>query len=95
MNSWLNNATDEQRESFVDAIFSVLEATGERSFADIKANWRTAAPKMAAAAARLDAKDRAIVLEAVADVTRALLPSRLRVEQVKKIRDVMERRSVV
>ena len=92
VNAWLANATDEQREGFVDAIFSVFEATGESSFADIKANWRTAAPKMAAAAAKLDAEDRGMVLQAVSDVTRALLPSRSRVEQVKKMWKAFERK---
>ena len=81
VNAWLANATDEQREGFVDAIFSVFEAAGENSFADIKANWRTAAPKMLAAAAKLDAKDRDIVLSAIGDVARTMLPSRTKVEQ--------------
>ncbi|MBR3223829.1 MAG: DUF2974 domain-containing protein [Atopobiaceae bacterium] len=75
INAWLSNATDEERERFVDAVFSVIEASGEPTFGNIKANWRTAVPLMTVAASRLDAGDRDLVLQAMGDVARAMLPS--------------------
>ncbi len=76
INAWLTNATDEERERFVDAVFSVIEASGEPTFGSIKANWRTAVPRMTTAASKLDARDRELVFQAMGDVTRAMLPSR-------------------
>lgn len=76
LNSYLANSQPEEREHIVDAIFSVLEASGEDTFAGVKANWKTAFPKMAIAASVLDAKERSIVLNAVGKIVGKMLPSK-------------------
>ena len=75
VNEWLATTSAEERERFVDAIFTVIGAAGQDSFADIKATWRTSAPKMAMAARDLDPKDRQIVMAAAGDLIRAVVPS--------------------
>lgn len=75
INEWLATASDEDRERFIDLVFSVISASGEESFGQIKRNWRTAVPHMIAAAMRLDASDRELVLTALGDILRAMLPN--------------------
>lgn len=82
INAWLSNATAEDRERFVDAVFDVLAAAGEDTMAGIKANWRTSVPKMALAASQLPPKDRDLVVMAVVDVLRAMIPARPQVAQL-------------
>ncbi len=76
VNEWLSNASDQEREDFVDAVFSVLGAAGEPTMGGIKANWRTTVPRMLAAVALLDPARRKVVTTAVGDVIRTLVPSR-------------------
>ncbi len=76
LNAWLSNAAAADRERFVDAVFGVLAAAGEDTMAGIKANWRTSVPKMALAASQLPPEDRDLVVTAVVDVLRAMIPAR-------------------
>jgi hypothetical protein len=76
LNSYLANSEPKEREHIVDAIFSVLEASGEDTFAGVKANWKTAFPKMLIAASVLDAEERSIVLSAVGEIVGKMLPSK-------------------
>ena len=75
VNEWLATTSTEERERFVDAIFTVIGAAGQDSFADIKATWRTSMPKMAMAARDLDPQDRKIVMEAAVELVGAVIPS--------------------
>lgn len=75
VNEWLATTSTEERERFVDAIFTVIGAAGQDSFADIKATWRTSMPKMAMAARDLDPRDRKIVMEAAVELVGAVIPS--------------------
>ena len=75
VNEWLATTSVEERERFVDAIFTVVGAAGQDSFADIKATWRSSVPKMAMAARGLDPRDRRIVMAAAGDLIRAVVPS--------------------
>ena len=75
VNEWLATTSTEERERFVDAIFTVVGAAGQDSFADIKATWRTSMPKMAMAARDLDPQDRKIVMEAAVELVGAVIPS--------------------
>lgn len=75
VNAWLNEHSPEERERFVDAIFTVIGASGQDSFSDIRATWRTSMPKMAMALRDLDPTDRKIVMEAAGDLVGAMIPS--------------------
>lgn len=70
LDAWLSKSTDEEREHFVDAVFSVIEASGQSTFADVKANWRTTFPRMIAAAAQLPAEDRKYVTAALGAIAK-------------------------
>ena len=72
INAWLASASYEDRARFVNAVFMVIEASGEETFAGIKSNWRTTVPRMAAAVTQLDAQDRDLVMRALADVLRTM-----------------------
>lgn len=75
VNEWLSTTSTQERERFVDAIFSVIDASGYDTMGDIRRNVRVAAPRMIAAAAALDPSDRQIVMAALGDVVRAMAPS--------------------
>lgn len=81
VNEWLAHASDQEREEFVDAVFRVLGAAGEPTMAGIKANWRVTVPRMLAAAALLDPSQRKVVTNAVSDVIRPMVPSRLSLDK--------------
>ena len=70
VNDWLATTTPEDRADFVDAVFSVLSATGMDTMAEMRQNWRTTTPKMLRAVARLDPRQRQLVLGAVTAVIR-------------------------
>lgn len=66
-----------ERERFVDALFSVFEATGAERFADIAGNMRENLPVMLRAAQGFDKDTRRFVSQTVAAILKcALLPKR-------------------
>ena len=75
INEWLGSASEEEREHFVDTVFGVLESSGETTMGGIRRNWRTTVPKIASAIKELDVSDRVVVINAVADVLYAMLPT--------------------
>ena len=74
VNSWLASASNEERERFVDAVFTVLSAAGQDTMGGIKSSWRTSVPKMLSAAASLVSENRQVIMTAVGDVARAMNP---------------------
>lgn len=74
MNEWLQESDAEQRERFVNVAFEVLGASGEDTFAGIKAHWRQALPKILVAVAALDPDERSIAQEVLAGMGRAMMP---------------------
>ncbi len=74
VNAWLVSTSPEERERFVDAVFSVLGASGMATIGGIKRGWRTAVPKMLVAAAVLPEQDRKLVIDAAMDIVRLMAP---------------------
>lgn len=74
LNEWIASMSREERESFVDTLFSVLYASGEDTFASLHSNWRTAVPAMLAAASKLDEKERGHIARAVTLIGEVLFP---------------------
>ncbi len=74
INEWLANTSPQNRERFVDAIFSVISASGMSTLAEMRRNWRVATPRMLRAATQLDSEDRQLVLDAIADITKTMMP---------------------
>lgn len=66
-----------ERERFVDALFSVFEATGAERFADIAGNLRESLPVMLQTAQGFDKDTRRFISQAIAAILKcALLPKR-------------------
>ena len=66
-----------ERERFVDALFSVFEATGAERFADIAGNLRESLPVMLQAAQGFDKDTRRFVSQTIVAILKcALLPKR-------------------
>jgi hypothetical protein len=76
LSAWLAESTPEERARFVDAVFGVVQASGERTFKGIRDNWQVALPRMAAAAHGLDASEREVVTWALRALVRHLIPGR-------------------
>ena len=70
-----------ERERFVDALFSVLEATGAERFADIAGNLRESLPVMLQAAQGFDKDTRRFVSQTIVAILKcALLPKRPQID---------------
>ena len=66
-----------ERERFVDALFSVFEATGAERFADIAGNLRESLPVMLQAAQGFDKDTRRFISQTIVAILKcALLPKR-------------------
>lgn len=73
--------TPSERERFVDALFSVFEATGAVRFADIAGNLRESLPVMLQAAQGFDQDTRRFVSQTIAAILKcALLPKRPQID---------------
>ena len=44
------------------------------TLAEMRRNWRVATPRMLRAATQLDSEDRQLVLDAIADITKTMMP---------------------
>ena len=70
-----------ERERFVDALFSVFEATGAERFADIAGNLRESLPVMLQAAQGFDKDARRFVSQTIVAILKcALLPKRPQID---------------
>ena len=74
LNAWIQRATFEERECFVDAVFSIMTAGDEKYAHEIRLNWRTALPTMARAARDLDPDQRELLMHKVYELVRELGP---------------------
>ena len=80
LNSWLNTQSDAQRESFVDALFGVLDAFNIKSFADNKWDWQQI-PAMLGTLKHLDSDTRQMLQNTFREI--ALMGVRHQTDQKK------------
>ena len=66
--------TVEEREGFVNTLFSVLYASGEDTFASMAGNLQTALPAMLDSLAATDLEERRYLTRAVSLLLRAFVP---------------------
>ena len=62
LTDWLNNLSEEERERFVDSLYSVLSSNHLTSIDDFKADWQTAIPATLHALAQLDGDTKKFIL---------------------------------
>ncbi len=74
LNEWISSMTHEEREGFVDTLFSVLSAGGEDTFAALSGNWQTSVPAMLRELSGLEPDRRDLIMRALALLFRAAIP---------------------
>ena len=74
LNEWISSMTREEREGFVETLFSVLGAAGEDTFTELGANWQAAVPAMLRRIGELEPGQRAHVTRALALLAQAFAP---------------------
>lgn len=70
LHEWLESCTPQQREAFVDAVFSILEATGADTLQEIMDEKFRSAAAMAIAGLTLDAETKKMLIRLVAQFIR-------------------------
>lgn len=74
LNEWLQSMTREEREGFVDALFSVIDAGGRDTFGELREGWQETAPAMLRALAALEPERRAQITRALGLLVRTAMP---------------------
>ena len=74
LNQWISSMTVEEREGFVNTLFSVLYASGEDTFASMAGNLQTTLPAMLDSLAATDPEERRYLTRAVSLLLRAFVP---------------------
>ncbi len=62
LTDWLNRVSEEDRERFVDALYSVLNANDLNTLEDFRSDWQTAIPASFHAISQLDADTKKFIL---------------------------------
>lgn len=75
LSRWLAGMGRDERRAVVNALFSMVSASGEESFVDLGSNWQTSVPAMLAEAMRLDGDQREALGRAAASLVKAFAPS--------------------
>ena len=74
LNGWISSMTHEDREGFVDTLFSVFSAGGAATFAELADNWQTSVPAMLRELGGLEPERRDLIVRALALLFRAAIP---------------------
>lgn len=74
LNAWIRRASLAERQRFVEAVFSIMEAPDEKYTHDIRLKWRTTVPTMARAVADLDPDEREVLVRKALELIRELAP---------------------
>ena len=74
VNEWISKMSREEREGFVNALFSVLYAGGQDTLAGLKGNLSVTLPAMISQLAIMDEKQRGYLVQAVGGLAQAFLP---------------------
>ena len=74
LNQWISSMTREEREGFVNTLFSVLYASGQDTFAGLNNNLQETLPSMLDELAKTDSEQRRYLTRAVSLLLRAFVP---------------------
>lgn len=69
--NWLKGLTPSEREKFIDALFSILEATGVSSFSELSTNWFAHAKTVGEALKNLDSETKTMILKTLKQLLNA------------------------
>lgn len=74
LNEWIASMTRAEREGFVETLFSVLNAAGEDTFADLSGNWQASVPAMLRRLGELEPEQRGHITRALVLLAQAFMP---------------------
>ena len=74
LNEWIASMTRAEREGFVETLFSVLNAAGEDTFADLSGNWQASVPAMLKRLGELEPEQRGHITRALVLLAQAFMP---------------------
>ncbi|MCR4870438.1 MAG: DUF2974 domain-containing protein [Atopobiaceae bacterium] len=74
LNEWVANMTPEEREQFVDTLFSIFAASGETTFASMGDRWIETVPAMLDFANKMPEETRESFRSVIGDLFRQLAP---------------------
>lgn len=74
LNEWIASMSREEREGFVETLFSVLGAAGEDTFANLSGNWQTSVPAMLRRLGELEPDQRSHITRALGLLVHAFMP---------------------
>jgi hypothetical protein len=74
LNQWVANMSHDDREGFVNSLFSVLYASGQDTLAGVKSNLSEALPAMMSAFSQMDGDQRGYLKQALGGLVRAFMP---------------------
>lgn len=74
LNEWIASMSREEREGFVETLFSVLGAAGEDTFANLSGNWQTSVPAMLRRLGELEPDQRSHITRALGLLVQAFMP---------------------
>ena len=73
LSEWLQNCSIEKRETFIDALFSVVASSDATTFAEFNAEWQKNLPVMVSRAMALDSETRGVVLQMLRSLAKVAL----------------------
>ena len=74
LNEWIASMSREEREGFVETLFSVLGAAGEDTFTDLGGNWQASVPAMLRELSGMEPGQRAHITRALGLLVQAFKP---------------------
>lgn len=74
LNEWIASMSREEREGFVDTLFSVIGAGGADTFGELGKNWQTTVPAMLRELSGLAPEERDKITRALALLVRTVMP---------------------
>ena len=74
LNDWVTGLSSDEREHFIETLFSIFKASGEPTFASLWANWTETVPKMFSALADMGGEDREMLGRVISALMRSVVP---------------------
>ena len=68
LNEWVQSLSPAEREQVIDAVYALVESSGQTTMAGMRDNWQKALPEIIAGAMHLDDRTRSLILQAVKEL---------------------------
>lgn len=68
LNEWVQSLSPQEREQVIDAVYALIESSGQTTMAGMRDNWQKALPEIITGAMHLDDRTRSLILQAVKEL---------------------------